>query len=161
VRPYTFGQCAISTASPLKPPSWLSFHPRAIPVILNTQEECDVWVRAPWMRRKQCSGLCQTTRCRSLHGGDKEDPAAACGMSSAYSLPYSTRPGDDPGARHVGCELPFHAVRAGVSFGISYPDRIGTEVKARCDRAGQIARSCRPGPAEVCRSSFPRSDEQG
>jgi putative SOS response-associated peptidase YedK len=35
-------------------------HPKAMPVILTTTEEHDVWMRAPWKRPRRCSGPCRT-----------------------------------------------------------------------------------------------------
>ena len=43
-------------------------HPKAMPVILTTDEERDVWMRAPWDEAKKL---------QVMRGEDKEDPAAA------------------------------------------------------------------------------------
>jgi hypothetical protein len=46
-------------------------HPKAMPVILLTEEERDVWMRAPWDEAKADAVTLV------MRGGDKEDRAAA------------------------------------------------------------------------------------
>ncbi|MEH2534256.1 putative SOS response-associated peptidase YedK [Bradyrhizobium sp. AZCC 1588] len=43
-------------------------HPKAMPVILTTDEERDVWMRALWDEARRCTGHCPTTRPLSLRG---------------------------------------------------------------------------------------------
>ena len=49
-------------------------HPKAMPVILTTPEEWDVWMRAPWEEASQLQRPLPDAMLRIIASGEREDP---------------------------------------------------------------------------------------
>ena len=61
-------------------------HPKAMPVILTTEEECDVWMRAPWDKAGKLQRPLPNTMLRIVAGGEREDPPSEA-VQAQPSLP--------------------------------------------------------------------------
>jgi putative SOS response-associated peptidase YedK len=49
-------------------------HPKAMPVILTTSEECDVWMRAPWEEAGKLQRPLPDGMLKIIASGEREDP---------------------------------------------------------------------------------------
>ena len=53
-----------------------------MPVILTTEEECDVWMRAPWDEAGQLQRPLPNTMLRIVASGAREDPPSEATQQS-------------------------------------------------------------------------------
>jgi hypothetical protein len=59
-------------------------HPKAMPVILTTEEECDMWMRAPWDEAGKLQRPLPNTMLRIVASGEREDPPSEAAQHNLH-----------------------------------------------------------------------------
>ena len=67
----------MDSSPPPPTPSSRPIHPKAMPVILTTPAEVDLWLEGRRSTRSICNGRCPTSALGIVAKGEKEDGAAA------------------------------------------------------------------------------------